>query len=130
MNQKIILLGTILAIAAISVPMAINYTSDKTPQKSSTKPYDYEDVCGFPVTDEMRLDVIYEESKRFSNDGFSYITLRGGTFSHVEISEHSEYEYPSLNYWFTLKNGEQIYFKIGACNIENPHVTLATKLND
>lgn len=32
MKNNLVLIGTILAIAAISIPMAIHYTSDKTPQ--------------------------------------------------------------------------------------------------
>ena len=85
---------------------------------SEIEPYDYEDVCGFPITDEMRLDAILEGSTHFSNDGYSYLTLRGGTFSHVGMSTFSTDDNPTLQYWFTLRNGHQVYFSMDACEIK------------
>lgn len=92
--------------------------------KEKIKPYAFEDVCGFPVTDEMRLNAIYEGSTGFTNDGMSYLKLRGGNFTHVELSQYYEHEYPSLEYWFTLRNGQQVNFKIGACEVEGSNITL------
>ncbi len=96
-----------------------------------SKSYDYEDVCGFPVTDEMRLDVIYEESTHFTNDGLSYLKVRGGVFSHVELAQYYDHQYPSLEYWFTLKNGQQVNFRIGACGlIDGSYITLGTSFDE
>lgn len=86
--------------------------------------YDYEDICKFPVTDEMRLALIEEASHDFTNDGLSFIKLRGGTFTHIELSQHHEHLYPSLEYWYTLKNGQQVYFEIGACDEDTSRVSL------
>ena len=96
------------------------------PVSSQLITYAYEDVCGFPVTDQMRLDLIYEASHDFTNDGLSYIKLRGGTFTHVELSQYYNHVYPSLEYWFTLKNGQQVNFKIGACDVKDPNVSLGS----
>lgn len=100
------------------------------PVSSQLITYDYEDVCGFPVTDKMRLDLVYEASHDFTNDGLSYIKLRGGTFTHVELAQHPDHVYPLLEYWFTLKNGQQINFKIGACDIKDPHVSLGSAFEE
>ena len=88
--------------------------------------YDYEDICKFPVTDKMRLALIEEASHDFTNDGLSYIKVRGGHFTHIELSQYSEHAYPSLEYWFTLRNGNQINFKIGACDVDDPRVSLGS----
>lgn len=129
MVAKIILIGiTIIAILGIISGVSyfaseqdVTIEDDESASKTSVQdlePYDYEDVCGFPITDEMRLDAILEGSTQFSNDGYSYLTLRGGTFSHVELSRHSADVYPTLQYWFTLRNGLQVYFTMDACEVE------------
>lgn len=86
--------------------------------------YDYEDICKFPVTDKMRLALIEDASHDFTNDGLSFIKLRGGEFTHIELSQYYEHAYPSLNYWYVLNNGQQVYFKIGACDQDGSGVSL------
>ena len=132
---KIIIIGIITGIG-IGITSGVSYfifkqditiDDDESVSKMSVQdllPYDYEDICGFPVTDEMRLNAIYDGSTNFTNDGMSYLTLRGGSFTHVELSQYYETEYPSLHYWFTLRNGQQVYFKIGACEVEGSNITL------
>ncbi len=86
--------------------------------------YDFADVCGFPITDQTRLGFIYQKSNDFTNDGLSYLKLWEGTFTHVELSQYYENIYPSLEYWFTLRDGDQVYFKIGACDTDGSGITL------
>ena len=80
----------------------------------------------FLLTDQMRLELINEASHDFTHDGMSYIKVRGGDFTHVELSQYYEHVYPSLEYWFTLRNGNQINFTIGACDIDEPRVSLGS----
>ena len=86
--------------------------------------YDFADVCGFPITDQTRLGFIFEKSNDFTNDGISYLKLWRGTFTHVELSQYYQHPYPSLEYWFTLGNGDQVYFEIGACDTDGSGITL------
>ena len=128
MNSKLLLIGSISIVVIItlvftSVPTD---TISKNDAVMKLKPYDYEDVCGFPVTDEMRLNIISEESTRFTNDGMSYLKVRGANFSHVELSQYNHDIVPALQYWYELRNGEQVYFEIGVCDIDNPKITLGT----
>ena len=92
--------------------------------------YDFADICGFPITDRTRLGFIYEKSNDFTNDDVSYLKLWGGTFTHVELSQYYEHTYPSLEYWFTLRTGEQVYFEIGACDTDGSGITLGKPGSD
>ena len=87
--------------------------------------YDFVDICGFTITDQTRLGFIYEKNNDFTNDDISYLKLWRATFTHVELSQYYEHVYPSLECWFTLQNGDQVYFKIGACDTDGSGITLA-----
>ena len=116
-----VVLGVIIASFSINDDAAAENTATV-----QLKPYDYEDICGFPVTDEMRLNLIREKSTDFTADGMSYLKVRGANLTHVELSQYNHDLYPALQYWFELKNGKQVYFEIGACDIDDPDVTMGT----
>ncbi|MCV0409630.1 hypothetical protein [Nitrosopumilus sp.] len=81
---------------------------------------DYEELCGYPVTDEMRLDII---KNSWVSYGVPYLTSQQGNFTHVERSKYLT-DIPDLQYWFVLKSGKQVYFEIGACDIDDSNITL------
>ena len=96
---------------------------------ASSESYTYEDLCGFPVTDMMRLNTIYDNSHRFTQEGISYFELYPGNFTHTTLAENYIPDDPHLNYWFDLENGEQIYFRIGACDVDGSDITRFEKRN-
>lgn len=129
MNSKILLVGSVSVLAVLGAFFASFFINDVENDvlnavEVQLEPYAFEDVCGYPVTDEMRLKIIDDKSTRFTHDGLSYLKVRGGVFTHVELAQHYQYQYPSLDYWYTLKNGKQVYFQIGACDIDDPNITL------
>lgn len=83
----------------------------------------YDDLCGFPVTDEMRLKAIHDNSYRFTKEGISYFELYPGNFTHTTLAENYLPDDPHLNYWFELENGNQVYFRIGACDVDGSDTT-------
>ena len=106
---------------------ALHVTSNASEQ---SKPYAYEDVCGFPVTDEMRLNAIYEQSYRFTREGIPYFELNPGNFTYVKLAENYDLDDPHLEYWFVLENRQkEIGFRIGACDIDGSSVSLFEKRN-
>ena len=78
---------------------------------------DYEELCGYPVTHDIRRDFI-ESWKDRHDDKDPLLTIRQGTFTHVERSQHLT-DIPILHYWYDLKNGKQMYFAMEACSIDN-----------
>ncbi len=123
MNSKIILISSLSALAVIAL-FFVSTMNDISNNNVSTqsKPDNYEDVCGYPVTDEMRLDAISKLSYGFDPP---YLKLHPGNFTHVERSQYLT-DIPLLQYWFELKNGKQVYFEMGACDIDGANITLAT----
>ncbi len=85
-------------------------------------PDNYEELCGYPVTDEMRLDIISQKSYR--DEKLPYLTLHKGSFTHMERSQYLT-AIPDLQYWFELDNGKQVYFEIGACDLDGSNITLS-----
>ena len=83
----------------------------------------YEDLCGFPVTEKMHLKAIYDNSHRFTREGVSYFELYPGNFTHITLAENYLPDDPHLNYWFDLKNGKQMYFRIGACDVDGSDIS-------
>lgn len=126
MNSKLVLTGSVSVLVVLGVFFASfsmeNNTSDDLVVE--LEPYAYEDICGFPVTDQMRLDTLYEQSTRFTNDGLSYLKLHKANFTHVKLAQYYDHKYPTLEYWFTLNNGQQVFFSISACDLENPNTSL------
>ncbi len=81
----------------------------------------YEDVCGYPITDKMRLDVISDTT--FSHDSIPYLELHPGKFTHVKKSQYLTVV-PILQYWFELDNGKQVYFEMEVCDLDASNITL------
>ena len=80
---------------------------------------DYEELCGYPVTHEMRRDFI-ESWKGMPRDKDPYLTIKQGTFTHVERSQDLT-AIPVLHYWYDLKNGKKMYFAMEACSVVDLH---------
>ncbi len=116
-KQKILLLGFII-VAAGSISLAVAYYL-QLPEPLEVQ--NYEDICGYPVTDQMRLDTISKISFRFNDP--PYLELHSGKFTHVERSQYLT-DIPLLQYWFDLDNGRQIYFEIEACDLDGSSMTL------
>lgn len=96
---------------------------------ASSEYYSYEDLCGFPVTDKMRLKAIHDNGHHFTREGISYFELYPGNFTHITLAENYLPDDPHLNYWFELENGGQMYFRIGACDVEGSDITRFEKRN-
>ncbi len=77
---------------------------------------DYEELCGYPVTHKMQQEFL-ESWKARHDDKDPFLTIRQGTFSHVERSQYLT-AMPILHYWYDLKNGQQIYFGMEACSLD------------
>lgn len=130
MVRRIVLIG-IIAGVIIGITSGVSYVaydqifvSEEPASKTlenNPEPQNYEDVCGYPVTDEMRLDIISKAA--FGLDSKPYLKVRSGNFTHVERSQYLTDE-PLLQYWFELKNNKQIYFEIGACDLDGSNMTL------
>ncbi len=111
---------------------AFSTNSDKFSIQNAlnSESYAYEDLCGFPVTDEMHMNAIYDNSYRFTPEGIPYFELNPATFSHVEIAPHYPSHDPHLNYWFDLDNKpRQIAFRIGACDVDGSGIARYEKRN-
>ena len=78
---------------------------------------DYEELCGYPVTHDMRRDFI-ESWKSRHDDRDPFVTIRQGTFTHVERSNYLA-DIPILHYWYDLKNGKATYFAMEACSLDD-----------
>ena len=81
----------------------------------------YENVCGYPVTDQMRLDIISDAS--WSSDSYPYLKGHPGNFTHAEKSKYFD-DVPQLRYWFDLANGKHVYFEMGACDTDSSNMIL------
>ena len=103
----------------------VNAISATNSQKQFLKSesYSYEELCGFPVTEQMHLKAIYDNSHRFTREGISYFELYPGDFTHSTFAENYPPNDPHLNYWFDLENGKQVYFRIGACDVDGSDIT-------
>ncbi|MFB5620847.1 MAG: hypothetical protein ACE5RC_06940 [Nitrosopumilus sp.] len=86
--------------------------------KYFTKMYsnNYEELCGYPVTQEMQKTFL-ESWKSRPDDKDSFLTIRQGVFSHVERSQYLT-AIPILHYWYDLKDGKQTYFGMEACSLD------------
>lgn len=116
-KQKILVLGIIIVAAGSISLVAAYYLQLPEPLELQN----YEDICGYPVTDQMRLDTISKMSFRFNDP--PYLELHPGKFTHVERSQYLT-DIPLLQYWFELDNGKQIYFEIEACDLDGSSMTL------
>ena len=110
-----------------SVDGASTISSQK--QIAQSESYAYEDLCSFPVTDDMRLNAIYDNSHRFTQEGVPYFELYPGNFTHITLAENYPVNDPHLNYWFEIKNEKQVYFRIGACDVDGSDITRFEKRN-
>ena len=79
----------------------------------------YEDLCGYPVTHEMRRN--YVESMKQGNDRVPLVESNQGVFSHVERSLYLT-DMPRLQYWYDIKDGRQMYFVVEACVFDDFNV--------
>lgn len=82
---------------------------------------DYEELCGYPVTHEMRRDIVESIKQRY-DDKVPLVELHQGNFSHVERSLYLT-DMPRLQYWYDLKDGKQMYFEIEACAFDSSHTS-------
>lgn len=130
MVKRIILIGIIASIIIGITSVAsyfayeqiiLNDNPASKASKDSQESQNYEDVCGYPVTDKMRLGIISKAS--FGLDSEPYLKAHPGNFTHVERSQYLTDE-PLLQYWFELKNNKQIYFEIGVCDLDGSNMTL------
>lgn len=121
MANKVIIIG-IIASMIIGITAGISYfASEQINVDDELESQNYEDICGYPVTDQMRLDTISKMSFRFNDP--PYLELHPGKFTHVERSQYLT-DIPILQYWFDLDNGKQIYFEIEACDLDGSSMTL------
>ncbi len=91
---------------------------------------DYESLCGFPVTDEMRMQAIHDNSHRFTREGIPYFDLYSVTFTHIEHAPNYPANDPHLVYWFDFDNRDkQIGFKIGACDVDGSNMSMVERRN-
>lgn len=77
----------------------------------------YEELCGYPVTHDMRRNFI-ESWKDRHDDKEPYLSIKQGNFTHVERSQYLT-EIPILHYWYELKDGKQVYFAMDACDTDD-----------
>ena len=78
---------------------------------------DHEELCGYPVTYDMHRDFI-ESWKGRPGDKDPFLTIKQGIFTHVERSNLLT-DMPILHYWYELKNGQQVYFGMEACALDD-----------
>ena len=126
MTYKILLVGSlsVAAVMALFVSLTMNNVgNDDVSMQSASN--NYEDVCGYPVTHEMRLDILSKSKVGMLHDDLPYLDFHNGIFTHVEKSQYLT-ENPILHYWFDLENGKQVYFEIGACDLDDSNVSLTT----
>ena len=91
---------------------------------------DYESLCGFAVTDEMRMQAIIDNSHRFTREGIPYFDLYSVTFTHIEHAPSYPVNDPHLVYWFDFDNRDkQIGFKIGACDVDGSNMSMVERRN-
>ena len=128
MNSKILLVSSLSAITVLGVFAYFSISNDDVGKNVddgvaiTLKPYAYENVCGYPVTDEMRLDMISQIS--FSSvDSFPYLKGHPGQFTHVALSRDIG-EVPVLQYWFELDTGKHVSFEMDACNLDGTKIGL------
>lgn len=129
MNSKILLVSSLSVIIVLGVSVAFLSINNDDVSKNNVldgvvvqlDPYAYEDVCGYPVTDEMRLDIISRAS--WSSDSFPYLKGHPGHFTHVVLSRDSG-EIPVLQYWFELDTGKHVSFEMDACNLDSSKIGL------
>ena len=117
-NSKFLVPGSLSVLTLIAI-FFVSISSDNVTTQSVSD--DYEKLCGYAVTDEMRLDMISKAS--FSSDSFPYLKGHSGNFSHVEKSVYLT-DIPLIQYWFDLKNGNQVYFEMDVCNVDKSNITL------
>ena len=118
MNFKLLLFGSLSVLAVIVLFFASVSTSDVGSQSKSDN---YKELCGYQVTDEMRLEIIYKYPTAGS-EPLPYLQSHPGNFTHVEKSQYLEY-YPSLKYWFELEDNRTGYFELGACDLDDSNIT-------
>lgn len=126
MNSKFLLPGSLSVLALMAIFFVTASTNDITTKPTNdittqSVSDDYEKLCGYAVTDEMRLDMISKAS--WSSDSFPYLKGHPGNFSHVEKSLYLT-DIPLVQYWFDLKNGKQAYFEMDVCNLDKSNITL------
>ncbi|MCV0391964.1 MAG: hypothetical protein K5790_01580 [Nitrosopumilus sp.] len=80
---------------------------------------DYEELCGYPVTHEMRRDIV--ESLKHADDRIPLVELNQGVFTHVERSLYLT-DMPRLQYWYDIKDERQMYFEIEACAFDDSFI--------
>ncbi len=126
MTLKIFLVGILSVVAVVALFVSLS-VDDGTNNDISTQsePYNYEDICGYPVTHEMRLDILSKSKMGMRHDDPPFLDFHDGVFSHVEKSQYLTDE-PILHYWYDLENGKQVYFGIGACDLDDSDVLLTT----
>ncbi len=118
MNSKFLLVGLLSALTIIGLFFASVLTDDVAPLSVSNN---YEELCGYPVTDQMRLDLIYQSSWNSDSSPFKEGI---GNFTHTERSLYLT-DIPLLQYWFELKDGKKIYFELGACDLDDSDISAA-----
>ncbi|MCV0409629.1 hypothetical protein [Nitrosopumilus sp.] len=128
MNSKILLVSSLSAISFLGVFVFLSINNDDLIKNNmddgvvvNLESYAYEDVCGYPVTDEMRLDLISRSS--WSHDSFPYLKGHPGHFTHVILSRDIE-AIPVLQYQFELDSGKHVSFEMDACNLDSSKIGL------
>ena len=122
MNSKFLVPGSLSVLALIAIFfVSVTINHDSNDLSTQSMPSNYEDICGTPVTDEMRLDIISKKS--YSHDSIPYLKLHKGTFTHLEKSQYLT-DIPIVQYWFDLENGKQVYFEMNVCDLEGSNITL------
>ncbi|WP_371503983.1 hypothetical protein [Nitrosopumilus adriaticus] len=125
-NSKILLVASVSFLAVLGAFFASFFINDVENDVLNAvevllEPYAFEDVCGYPVTDEMRLDLISQAS--WSSDSFPYLKGHPGHFTHVILSRDIEV-IPVLQYQFELDTGKHVSFEMDACNLDSSKIGL------
>lgn len=120
--NKYVIVGTLSVMAAVAIAF-IGILNNAPDTKITTQSVygDYKDICGYPVTHEMRLERFAKLID--SDDSFYYYRLHHAKFTHVE-KENYLLANPLLDYWYESDDGRQIYFVTGACDLDNSNTQL------
>lgn len=124
-KQSYAVVFAIVAIVIIGIiSTSFYFDSKQKTDKDQLETQNYEDICGYPVTDDMRLDII-SKAVLAGSDPEPYLEVNPAKFTHVKKLSYLV-DIPILQYWFELEEDkQQIYFELDACNLDDSNILFA-----
>ena len=122
-KQSYVVVFVIVAIVIIGIASASLYFDSKQPViiQEELESQNYEDICGYPVTDKMRMNII-SKAVLAGSDPAPYLEVNPATFTHMKKSQYLT-DIPRLQYWFELEDGKyHVYFELGACDLDDSDI--------